>query len=504
MERIHEIGRKLEDLEEQSSKLGWTQYTTGFDFGVDEAYKKIVDFMKDKSNYETICEYREKDLSSVDKRRVEILYNGFEPYHLSDELNELDSEIQKKTNELSKILNTHRSVFEGRKATSVELTQILTNDSDRERRKAAYFARTQVNKALVDGGFVDLIKLRKEYAKLYGAKDFVDYKLKSNELDTSLFENWTSQVHDVLPRMNKVRGEYAKQYLNDDKIMPWDEAYIGSKIAPLSNETIDISNYYETIHEFFNIFGIDISKFNITYDIFSRTNKSEWGYNFTIKTGKDSRILANVKNKFYEYGVLLHETGHAVHSFLSDPNETVLNMGISGIISEGIANLFGGFLYQKVFYKKFFNDVEAAEKQFTQMREYKRLTALRAVNDILFDQQLYRNKIESLDDIYDLYWKVYSDVLGGEKFANEVPWGFRIHYTTHPIYLHNYFMGDVTCEMLANVFKNKLGIEKITDKPLEFGDFLKNEVIKTSGLYKYQDLFKKISGEEFSLKYMLD
>lgn len=138
------------------------------------------------------------------------------------------------------------------------------------------------------------------------------------------------------------------------------------------------------------------------------------------------------------------------------------------------------------------------------MREYKRLTALRAVNDILFDQQLYRNKIESLDDIYDLYWKVYSDVLGGEKFADEVPWGYRIHHTTHPIYLHNYFMGDVTCEMLANVFKNKLGVENITDKPLEFGDFLKNEVIKPSGLYKYQDLFKKISGEEFSLKYMLN
>lgn len=117
MERIHEIGRKLEDLEEQYSRLEWTQYTTGFDFGAEEAYKKIVDFMKDKSNYETICEYREKDLSSTaDKRRVEILYNAFEPYHLSDELNELDSEIQKKTNELSKILNTHRSVFEGRKA----------------------------------------------------------------------------------------------------------------------------------------------------------------------------------------------------------------------------------------------------------------------------------------------------------------------------------------------------------------------------------------------------
>lgn len=504
MEKINEIARKLEELEEQSSKLEWTQYTVGYDFGCEEAYEKIVEFMKDKANFETICEYRNKNLSFEDKRRVEIMYNMFEEYHLSDELNELQLEIQKKTNELSKILNTHRSTFEGREVTSVDLSQILMNDDNRERRKAAYFSRAQVNKPLVDGGFVELIKLRKEYAKLYGAKDFVDYSLKTQDLDTSIFENWTSQLHEILPKMNSVRSEYAKKYINDDKIMPWDGGYIGSRIAPLLNTTVDISNYYEALQGFFKNFGIDISKFNITYDVFSRANKSEWGYNFPIRAAKDSRILANVKNKYNEYGVLLHETGHGVHSFVLDPEETILNMGVSGIISEGLANLFGGFLYEKIFFEKFFDDVEAAEEQFSQIRNYDRLMSLRAINDILFDQELYRNNIESLDDIYQLYWKVYKDVLMEEPFADEVPWGFRIHHTTHPIYLHNYFMGDVTCEMLSSVFKKKYNVKDVTDKPLEFGEFLINEVIKTSGLYKYQDLFKRISGEEFSLKYMID
>ena len=64
-------------------------------------------------------------------------------------------------------------------------------------------------------------------------------------------------------------------------------------------------------------------------------------------------------------------------------------------------------------------------------------------------------------------------------------------------------MGDVTCEMLAKVFEEKFG-QKIFDNPEAFGKFLVDEVIKPSGIYKYNELFKRISGKDFSLQYMID
>ena len=67
--------------------------------------------------------------------------------------------------------------------------------------------------------------------------------------------------------------------------------------------------------------------------------------------------------------------------------------------------------------------------------------------------------------------------------------------------MHNYFMGDVTCEMLRKVFCNKYGVNSISKKPKEFGEFLIKDVIEPSGLYKYEELFERISGEEFSLKW---
>lgn len=505
IERVREIAEKLSKFEIEYGKLLWVQYTTSYDFGLEEAHRALTEVYKDKENYNVICEHLDMELDDEDRRRVDLVYNAIKPYHLSDELNELEEKIQKKTNELSKILNTHRVHFEGREVSSVELTQILYNDEDRERRKSAYLARCQVNKPLVEGGFIELLNLRKEYARKSGSKDFVEYKLKEAELSPSIFDTWVSELHGMLPKIKETRRKYAQIFLKDDKIMPWDEFYINSRIAPSLNTRIDMSDYHNNIRELFNLFGIDISKYNITYDVFSRSNKSEWGYNFTIETGRDSRILANVKNQLHEYGVLLHETGHAVHSFNLDPEEVMLNMGVSGIISEGIANLFGGFLYDRAFFTRFFkNNLDGVEEEFKNIREYKKLNSLLSIHGILFDQALYRNDIDSLEDIYNVYWKTYREILQEEPFGDEVPWGYVIHHTTHPIYRHNYFMGDVTCEMLSKVFCSKYGVEDIMDKPKEFGEFLINEVIKSSGLYKFEDLFRRISGENFSLKYMID
>ena len=503
MEKLDKISQELDVLEEAYSKLSWVKFTAGYDFGLAEAYEKLMNFMTDKENYEIICSSLDSSVTEEDKRKAEILHNEFKTLHLSKELNELQVKIEKKTNELSEILNKHRSIIDGKEVSSVEIASILSTEDDREKRKTAFFARAQVNKPLIDGGFIELLKLRKEFAKLAGAKDFTEYKLKEREISPEIFENWVSEVHEILPKMNEIRSYYAKKFLNDTEIMPWDETYIGSKIAPSLNTKIDITDYYTVIKDYYKKFGIDISEFNITYDVFSRANKSEWGYNFPISTRKDSRILANVKNKYYEYGVLLHETGHAVHSYILDPEDSILNRGVNGIISEGFANLFGGMIYDKSFYQNFFGDNKEVEEQFNNLKEYHKLTSLMAISNILFDQELYRNDIESLDDIYNLYWKIRKEVTKEEPFADEVPWGFRIHHTTHPIYLHNYFMGDVTCEMITKVFEKKMGIENAMEKPEEFGAFVLDNVLKVSGKYKYQELFKKISGEDFSLKYMV-
>jgi oligoendopeptidase F len=498
------IAKELDELSKAYSSLSWAQYTTGFDFGVNQAYEKLTEVFKNKKHYQTILDYQQKPLDPMDKRRVDIIALAFKPYHLSDALNELDLTIQKKTTALSQILNTFRFQLDGKEVRSTQITQILRSEPDREKRKQAFLCRAQINKPLVDGGFIELLNLRKDYARMYGAKNFVEFRLEFDELKTDIFTGWDKQTQQFLPRLHKTYQKFGRQYLQDDQVLPWDIAYISSQIAPQLNQQVDMSDYFETLKSLFLQFDIDISKYNITYDLFPRKNKSEWGYSFTIQTGIDNRILANVENRYHEYGVLLHETGHAIHSFTLNPDDILLNMGVSGITSEGFANLWREFMYEKAFFQQFFKDnLGQIETAFTNLKQWQKTNQIRAVPDILFDQSLYSNNIQKLDDINELYSKYYRLILAEEKYTDNPAWAYRIHHTTHPIYLHNYFLGDLTCNMLTAQFKQQYGVASVLEKSKEFGQFVLEKLIKPSGTYPLSELFEKISGEKLSLKYLV-
>ncbi len=503
LDKIVELRKEMYELEVKRGRLAWVQYTVGYDFGLEEIYKKYNNFLQNKEHFALIKEHKALALNDVEKRQMDIMFKMFESNHKSDEINDLKMKIQLQTTELSKILNTYRYTIDGKEKTSVELTQILTGSEDRELRKKAYLAKNQINQKMVDAGFLELVSMRKELAKLNDFDSYVDMSLYNDDLDPAIFDSWKEEVNALVPEMNKMRQEYAQKFLNDDVIHPWDELYVANQIAPSLSKSVNMLDFYTPIAKIFAEFGFNLDEYNITYDIYSRKNKSEWGYNFPIETAKDSRILANVKDKFYEFGVLLHETGHGVHSFLNDPDKLILNSGISGIVTEGIANLFGSLMLDENFYGQFFDeDLEVASEEFKAIKKWNKMNALRTVSRILFDQEFYKSDVNSLEEIYDMYWRMNKELLGSDRGDFEPPCLFVIHHTTHPIYYHNYLMGDVTCEMLAEVFKEKHQVERITDKPKEFGEFLYNEVVKPSGQYTYSELFKKISGKEFSLNYM--
>ena len=501
-----DLTNNLREKQVRYSQLNWTKYTTGLDFDIKFAYEEMMTIYKDRKNFDLIRQFQEKssNLSPDDVRRVEILFQAFETYHLSDELNELRDKMFDIQNRLSGILNIHRSKIDGKEVNTTEITAMVTKSDDPKVREKAWRAKAQANLPIVEGGFIELNKLRREYAKAYGSKDYVEHKLKMSELSPEVFNGWEKTTEQALPEINRNKNEFAKKYLNQEKLNPWDAAYLAGKICPSRNIEVDMMNFKNPIRDMFARFGFDIDSKNVTFDVFPRKNKSEWGYNFTIDYGKDTRILANVTNEFYHFWVLMHEAGHAVHYGSVDPDDYIMNMGISGIISEGLANLFGDLIYHPRFFQGMFDDPKKAEAEFNALKSFQKTNALLSIERILFDQALYTEKIETHDDILNLRLKYMQELGGNDDFDGEIPWAFLIHHTTHPIYLHNYFMGDVTCEMLKGVFLEETGYSSIHEKPLDFGNFLMKKVISPSGRQPYEKLFESISGEKFSLKYLIE
>jgi len=492
-----------QNMEIEYEKRNWVLYTTGLDLGVESAYNQIVDLLKNNNHWLVIQRALEKGLNPLESRKARILENLFKPFHQSESISRLSVEIQNLSSKLSSVLNNFRCSVNGQEMTSPDIARILSTSPDRSLREAAYLSRNQINQPLVEAGFLDLVNLRKQLASEMGATNFVEYSLKELELNPDMFSSWQDELSRILPLMQKTRAEIAGRHTGEQTVMPWDEAFITSSIAPELNAPVNMSDFLIPVGSLFNKFGFDISAMNITYDVFPRKNKSEWGYNFTIREGVDSRILANVKDRFSEFGVLLHETGHAVHSFTLNPEEIILNMGISGIVSEGIANLFGSFRVREEFYSPFFSESkENARQHFSELKRWTRASQLYAMGRIFFDQKLYTANLETLDDISNLFWENRQSLFGEKPYADQPVWANTIHYTTHPIYLHNYLLGDLTCDMLEEVFLRKESVSAITQEPEAFGRFIADEVMKPSGRYPFPELFKRISGEELSLSFL--
>ncbi len=504
-ERVRRIARLLREREAEWSRREWVQYTTGFDFGVNQAESEYIAVLKDRENYRAVERLLGQRLSPRWRRRLEILRRHFKPYQLTPRLHRLDERIRKKTLELSQVLNGHRCRLEGRTVSATEIDRIWRISPDRGLRRQAFLARAQVNRPLLQAGFLDLIEMRREFAALYGAEDFVAYRLERDEISPRIFIGWEQQAAPLRENYQRLLESLGQRFLGGDKPMPWDLPYMETQLAPQLQTPVDISSLYKSLHDLFNRLGYRLDQYNITYDIFPRRHKSEWGYNFTIVPGGDSRILANVEGRYYELGVLLHETGHALHSFRLDPRDYLMNLGVSGIIAEGLANLFGDLLLHPAVYGQFFVGRRAdADRNFARLRRFQQARTFTAISSILFDQELYRRDLRGGQEVDRLYWEFQGRILGEPPYAREAPWGFRIHHTTHPVYLHNYFLGDLTNRMLRKVFIKRHRVQDVMEKPRKFGRFIEEEVIAPSGRWPFEEWFERISGRPFSLEWLRD
>jgi oligoendopeptidase F len=498
-ERLERIHRK--------SDLQWVLFSTGLDLGVDGADQAIKELEKDPKNFELVCNFRARaDLSPHERRCADILFNELKPLHLSPAVNKLHAEIQALETKLSDILNKTRPILRGIEVPTVKIYQELRSNPDRDQRRLAYEAFIPINRILVDNGFLSLIELRRQLAIETANRDFVEYKLNESELSSDLFAGLPDALKARKLGRNKRLSEIGQKYLGISELHPWDESYLSTQIAPLGNAPVDLSQFYPPIGRIFKKFGFDLATLNLTYDIFPRKNKSEWGYNFTLRVGRDSRILTSSDSVYLSYDTLLHETAHGVHFLGLDPENKVLNSAVSGIVAEGFANFFGCQVNSEYFLREIFGAERATREvvnTFHDLRAHQDLSVFRQMCDTLFDQELYRQPLQSLDDINHLRWSLEKELLGKTSGGSEPAWARIIHYTVAPVYLHNYFMGDALDYTLHAQFQAQAG-ESVSSDPTGYGRFWKSRLLDPSGTLPFGELVQSACGRGIDFSGYLD
>jgi len=205
---------------------------------------------------------------------------------------------------------------------------VLLQSTDRELREEVYGLisdRRLKDKTEFDELYNQLIELRDQVGKNAGFKNFRDYMFSAmGRFDYSpqdCFDFHEAVAEEVVPLLND-SAEYRKNHMGLDQLKPWDKSVDADGADPLKafNNGSDLLD--KSIQCFTNIdpyLGkcLTTMKEMGHLDLESRKGKSPGGYNYPLAEVGVPFIFMNATSTLRDMVTLMHEGGHAVHSFLT-------------------------------------------------------------------------------------------------------------------------------------------------------------------------------------------
>ena len=216
---------------------------------------------------------------------------------------------------------------EGQEYTLQQAAQFLESE-DRSIRESVYRKiqeRRLEDKTAMHDLFSSLIQKRHQVAVNAGFENYRDYKfVELGRFDYTKEDCY--QFHEavklhVLPLIDKIYAR-KKQKLGLEVLKPWDTEAEPAGTKPLRPFTDGKDLYeksvacFEQLHPFF---ADCLKKMNSLkhFDLESRKGKAPGGYNCPLAESGAPFIFMNAAGQMSDVTTMVHEGGHAIHSFLS-------------------------------------------------------------------------------------------------------------------------------------------------------------------------------------------
>jgi oligoendopeptidase F len=219
--------------------------------------------------------------------------------------------------------------IDGQEFTLQQAAKFL-EDPSREKREEVYrkiYERRLQDKDTLDSLFSKLVELRNNIAINAGFENYRDYKF----MEMGRFDykpEHCFQFHEavrlhVLPLVDQIYDAHRKK-LGLDVMKPWDTEAEQPGIKPLrpfkeGKELLDKT--VNCLSELDPFFADCLKKMEEMshLDLDSRKGKAPGGYNMPLAESGAPFIFMNAAGQMSDVTTMVHESGHAVHSFLAHP-----------------------------------------------------------------------------------------------------------------------------------------------------------------------------------------
>ncbi len=220
------------------------------------------------------------------------------------------------------------SVHIGDKEITLEQASALLKDTDRAKRQEAWekiTARRLQDREKLDELFNHLRSLRHKVALNAGFENYRDYMFQAlgrfDYTPQDCYEFHAAIETEIVPILRE-QAEKRQEALGLETLKPWDMDVDTSGKAPLKpfkdgNDLIEKSiQCFSNINRYLGE-RLEIMKDNGLFDVESRKGKAPGGYNYPLAETGAPFIFMNSANTFRDLTTMVHEGGHAVHTFLT-------------------------------------------------------------------------------------------------------------------------------------------------------------------------------------------
>lgn len=240
---------------------------------------------------------------------------------------ELQAELSVLQQQFGVISGAMTIEVDGKEYTLQQASKFL-HHHDRSLRELVYKKineRRVVDKEKLHDLYTKLLSLRHQIATNAGFSNYRDYKfVELGRFDYTKEDcyNFHEAVKEyIVPLVDKIYQQ-KKQKLELDTLKPWDTEAEPQGTTPLKPFTTGKDLYEKTVacfNELNPFFADCLKKMNELnhFDLESRKGKAPGGYNCPLTESGAPFIFMNAAGQMDDVTTMVHEGGHAVHSFLS-------------------------------------------------------------------------------------------------------------------------------------------------------------------------------------------
>ena len=401
------------------------------------------------------------------------------------------------------------SVKLGEQEYTLEQAAVFLKDTDRKVRQDAWeaiTARRLQDKDKLDELFNSLLKLRHQVALNAGFENFRDYMFQAlgrfDYTPKDCYKFHEAIEKEIIPIL-KLQAENRREALGLDELKPWDmDVDVSGKPAlkPFKDGEELIEKSIKCFQGLSPYIGerLEIMKVNGFFDVDSRKGKAPGGYNYPLAESGAPFIFMNSAGTFRDLTTMVHEGGHAIHTFitadleLNDFKHTPSEVAELASMSMELISMDHWDVY-------FDNPEELKRAKKDQLKDVLKTLPWVAVVD-QFQHWIYTNPEHTSEERAEAWKNIFEPF--GNNFANwsehpyalENLWQKQLHIFEVPFYYIEYGIAQLGAIAVWKNYKNdpETGLSRYLDAlKLGYTKTIK-EIYETAGIeFNFSDAYVK-------------